>query len=153
MKWNTSLVLILIVFSLASCKKEIFEDSEITAISIGKCFSERPDHAFLVRNTKEYGELKTLLATEKYPDCEQATLPTIDFEKHTLLGVFASGSGCAVGYDQLFYKHKGLVKYTYQVSVNMTGECNMYSSSMNWVLVPKMRWLNKPGHKNNVNLC
>ena len=137
---------LLILYTLGSCKKEEIAKSQVTPTSMGQCFSEKIKQAFLVQNDKEYEKLAILLRNENV-ECDNIDPPTIDFDEYSLLGVFASGSGCTVDYDRVLYKQEGLVNYTYEVTINMAGNCNMYSSSMNWVLVPKIL------DKHSVDFC
>lgn len=67
-------------------------------------------------------------------------LPVIDFSKHTLLGLYASG-GCELKFIRLV-KRSGTT-YTYSVKVNQCGACKKLSFSYNWVIVPKLTTTDK----------
>ncbi len=67
-----------------------------------------------------------------------ATMESIDFSNYTVLGAFATGSGCGVIYDRLVLCNEAEQKCLYRVDVIECGNCELLSESMNWVLVPKL---------------
>ena len=63
-------------------------------------------------------------------------LPAIDFTSSTLLGQVASG-GCKVKFIREV-KNKGNGKIHYGIKVKECGRCKTFTSSYNWVTVPKI---------------
>ncbi len=70
---------------------------------------------------------------ETFPtDCD---LESIDFNKYSLLGQFASG-GCKVKFIREVIQNKNY--YHYKLTVKNCGTCKSLAFSYNWVLVPKI---------------
>ena len=66
-----------------------------------------------------------------------ATYDTIDFNKYTLLGKYASGQ-CKAVFERDVSKIVSEKTYWYKIKVLQTGNCEINIESMNWVLIPKM---------------
>lgn len=65
------------------------------------------------------------------------SLPSIDFNSYSLLGLFASG-GCEVKFIREVVKIEEEKEYHYDVIVKSCGGCKKESYSFNWVTVPKV---------------
>jgi hypothetical protein len=65
------------------------------------------------------------------------TYDSIDFNKYTLLGKYAS-EGCEVTFQRNVTKNDSEKKYYYKIIVHQCGLCLTNWESMNWVLVPKI---------------
>ena len=65
------------------------------------------------------------------------TLPTIDFNNYSLLGLFADGQ-CEVKFIREVTRQEQEEKYHYKVIVKSCGFCKRNGYSFNWVTVPKI---------------
>lgn len=65
------------------------------------------------------------------------TLPVIDFNNNSLLGLFTTGS-CEVKYIREVTRNESEENYHYKVVVKSCGTCKKESYSFNWVTVPKI---------------
>lgn len=65
------------------------------------------------------------------------TLPTIDFNSKTLLGLYADG-GCELKFIREVSQLDSENKYHYKVIVKSCGACQSLGYSYNWVTVPKL---------------
>ena len=65
------------------------------------------------------------------------TLPSIDFNKESLLGYYAEG-GCEVKYIREVTFVESEKKYHYKVTIKDCGSCKKLQASYNWVTVPKL---------------
>ena len=61
----------------------------------------------------------------------------IDFSKYTVLGNFAGGT-CSVNIDRNVVRDETNKLVSYNVTVLQCGNCESYSWSENWVLIPKV---------------
>ncbi len=105
--------------------------------SFGDCFSDvgALERQYVIRDNAAYQSLGILPLNTQ--ECMNANLPDIDFDTHSLLGLYADGS-CNVGFDRIVTQNDNTKKYTYTVNVNACGNCESLHFSMNWVLVPKL---------------
>ncbi len=65
------------------------------------------------------------------------TLPVIDFNNKSLLGLFTTGS-CEVKYIREVTRNESEENYHYKVVVKSCGTCKKEGYSFNWVTVPKI---------------
>ena len=65
------------------------------------------------------------------------TLPYVDFNIHTVLGIYATGQ-CEVKYIREVRRFDAERKYQYVVVVKSCGTCKRQGYSYNWVLVPRL---------------
>jgi hypothetical protein len=70
--------------------------------------------------------------------CENYTLPPIDFDEKTLLGIFASGGGCDVDFQREVFRDDNNKEIIYNIKIFSEGTCEAIFSSMNWILIPKI---------------
>lgn len=94
------------------------------------------ENDFIINNQAEYGKLIEFLSDHN--DCQDFSLPDIDFLDKTLLGKYSSGSGCEVDFARVIIKDEVDKKYSYQIEVLEEGLCEQLVSSMNWIAVPKI---------------
>lgn len=135
------MVLLTVLIGFSSCKKEnLTPDSKfIENTFFGTCFRLIPDDRdeIVIRTKGEYLDyMEQKRATATGTDCENATLPDIDFDKYSLLGTFTSGA-CNAVYDRSI-DQKGR-EITYKINVEYSGFCFMHVYDMNWVIIPKLR--------------
>ncbi len=134
--------IILTTFQL-SCVDDCEENFDITGgiitseLDLGDCFSDvgALDPQYIINDSTAFQALGILPINT--PECVGTTLPEIDFNTHTLLGLYADGT-CNVGFDRIVNRDDDLKKYIYTVSVNACGMCESLRFSMNWVIVPKL---------------
>ena len=65
------------------------------------------------------------------------TLPIIDFNNNSLLGLFTTGS-CEVKYIREVTRNESEENYHYRVVVKSCGTCKKEGYAYNWVTVPKI---------------
>jgi len=65
------------------------------------------------------------------------TPPTIDFNVHSLLGLYTTGK-CEVKYIREVIRKEEERKYEYTVTLKQCGLCKRAALSYNWVIVPKL---------------
>lgn len=63
---------------------------------------------------------------------------TIDFSKHSLLGIYVSGSSCKWKIVRSVTIKSNVNQYEYLVTVYKCGHCKKDFSDCNWVTVPKL---------------
>ena len=93
---------------------------------------------FIINSYEEYQKLMDFKQNMGQICNENFELPEIDFSQNTLLGKFADGGGCGIDFIRNIYKNDANKKITYLIKVNEEGLCDMYASSMNWALIPKV---------------
>ncbi len=110
----------------------------VSAFSFGDCFSDYmvENKDYVITNDSQYKALK--IQRSDNSSCANATYPVIDFTKYTLLGKYATGGGCSIGYARNVSRDDAAKTYTYTVHVKGCGECAMAGISNNWVLVPRL---------------
>jgi len=106
-------------------------------LDFGACFSDvgALEPQYVIRDSTAFQGLGILPVNT--PECVGSTLPEIDFNVYTLLGLYADGA-CNVGFDRIVMQDDDLKKYIYTVGVNACGACESLRFSMNWVVVPKL---------------
>lgn len=72
-----------------------------------------------------------------FPAGPGCTLPPIDFNVHSLLGLYTTGD-CEVRYIRDVSRIDAEQRYHYRVTVNDCGLCKKMGTSYNWVLVPRL---------------
>ena len=113
---QNKLLLILITISLGflSCETETpcyeheqIEGAIIENANLGECFYFMEDSAYLVRSRSEYYQLQNNIELAYRESvgllCDTLTmdsLVTIDFSQQSLLGLYAYGVGCDVGFHR-----------------------------------------------------
>lgn len=70
--------------------------------------------------------------------CAKFGLPEIDFSRTTLLGKWVAAGGCSVDFKRRAYLDEPNKTVHYNIEVTSEGSCEMMSSSMNWIAVPKI---------------
>lgn len=65
------------------------------------------------------------------------TLPDIDFETESLLGLFTTGE-CETKYIRSVEESEVDKNITYKVTIKSCGNCSDMDSSYNWVIIPKI---------------
>lgn len=72
-------------------------------------------------------------------NCASETMPKIDFQKYTLIGVGATVGNCAAGQTFVVTVKKDVTKKIYLVeTMSGLGPCRGTSYMARWVLVPKL---------------
>jgi hypothetical protein len=64
--------------------------------------------------------------------------PEIDFERYSVLGAQATGTGCNVTFEKQVYRDEGSQKIIYAVKVKEEGNCEKTSTNRNLILVPRI---------------
>lgn len=139
---NKSIILIglILVTGCIQQKNEIsFSDlnEDLACISLHKTSGMYLHHIpeeFIINSQEEYKEL--LEYKSDSPACKDFVLPHIDFSENTLLGKYASGSGCSVKFEKHVYIDDANKKIIYSIKVIGEGDCEMMGMSMNWITIP-----------------
>jgi energy-coupling factor transporter transmembrane protein EcfT len=92
---------------------------------------ETKDYEFVIDSEEMYQQL--LEYKDVSPECENYTLPDIDFSNQILLAKYAQGTGCSVN----FKKDINVIdnQLIYKLIVEEIGLCEMLGMSMNWILI------------------
>jgi len=85
---------------------------------------------------KEAFDALSLIPSDR-ADCSDNTVSSINFEKYSLLGLYADGA-CDVIFNRDVAQDIENKKYIYTVSRTLCSSCERHEYSMNWVLVPKL---------------
>ncbi len=88
---------------------------------------------FIIDNDSVYNRTFTDSLTGQIP----CTLPIIDFNLSTLLGLYADGQ-CEAKFIREVTQINNENKYIYRVIVEQCGACKKLITSYNWVTVPKL---------------
>ncbi len=98
------------------------------------------DEEYVINSDEDYQDLLAIM--DEY-GCEwfQGTTE-IDFDQYTLLGNWASGTGCTVDFQKDVQINHDEQKVIYTVTVDDGDSdeiaCDMWSGSQNWILVEKI---------------
>ncbi len=136
-------VLMMLVLFQMGCKGDCYDLVDTSSgvieqdINFGSCFSDvgALESQYIINDEATYQSLGILPINS--PDCEGSSLPEIDFNTYTLLGLYADGA-CDVSFDRIVEKDEAAMKYIYTISVTSCGNCESLRFGMNWVLVPKL---------------
>jgi len=131
------------LFVLTSCNKEILctdqEDEnkgDIVENFQIDCFFSIPNDQMVIRNQEEYTTFSaSVVNNTQSSNCD---FPTIDFEKHSLVGLTTQGSGCSRSYVRSFSESENQT-YLYDVKVRECGQCEPLEINHNLILVPKLK--------------
>lgn len=137
---------VMMMFLLYSCNLS-HEHTDITRYCEfpndfpGACFFHNNDvysEGVVVKNQEEY---QAFGETIQLPilDCDEAELPPIDFDQFTLLAIYTAGGGCNANYKRTIIEDQSTRKIYYEIKVVYEGYCDMYISSMNYVLIPRLK--------------
>ncbi len=133
MKALLKLSLLIVGLMLASCSKspkcwgDDVNKGIIAELVTIHCFPVSSETQFSIDSDSSY-------TTVFDSACE---LPSIDFSRYTLLGVYTEGQ-CKTRYIREVEKQESKKDYHYKVEVKNCGTCKKMSVSYNWVLVPKV---------------
>lgn len=103
---------------------------------IGEPTTLNREEEFVVNNDADYQRLLEYKSSSS--QCASFILPQIDFSQKTLLGRYASGSGCSVDFIRTINKDDSRKKIVYAINVKKDGLCEKLGFSMNWILIPKI---------------
>ncbi len=109
--------------------------------NLGMCYQYMEDTTYTISDIIDFQNLRgrmDSLFLSKNTGCDTIILISPDFNKETLLGCFAEGSGCDASFHRTVFKDEAQKKYTYTIEIEDCGNCNYRIPSMNWVLVPKI---------------
>jgi hypothetical protein len=116
-------------------------DSIISKEIIIKC-SQSKNGNYIIRNEQEY----LALFNNKSPqlECNDYTIPEIDFDKYTLIGISTSVDGCSVPtIDRSVFKCKDKKLYIVSLSITKTGLCKMLHKIQIWFLIDQIKTTDK----------
>ncbi len=95
------------------------------------CLSE----GCVINNLEEYNNLIEILDS---PECEQFSLPKIDFSQYALLGKSVKATGCEREFIREVERADGTKKILYKIDVKERGFCKLLAIKNNWILIPKI---------------
>ncbi len=110
-------------------------------VKMGECFTFMKKSEYVVKSYIEFLDLVSEIDTSVWKQtlCDTVSLAdTIDFSKYTLLGKYAEGTACSIGFRREVTINSVDSKYIYAVTVYECGSCDVQTMSMNWVLVPRL---------------
>jgi hypothetical protein len=149
------LIIISIVFLISSfifinsCKKDPFCDPKsgesgiiTSVVKFESCLAylvTSKDKQMVIDSDSAYQKfIKRETESLKSHNCDTNIFPAIDFYQYTLLGLYATGGGCNVGFEKSVTKDEANKLYKYLIKVNECGQCDQLAFNMFWVLVPKL---------------
>jgi len=143
MKKFLSIFFLLLVFSCAKDSSiiEITGNSQFPDDLFRQCFwsQTREGEEFVIRDNEQLLQLADTFRQASYgADCDTAQLPSIDFDKYTLIFMQTNGGGCSADFDRKVFKDEENKNIIYEISVTYQGLCEMYITNKNWALVPKV---------------
>jgi len=97
------------------------------------CEPTTQQQEFVITNDSTYHQVFTNSITGQL----NCTLPVIDFNSSSLLGLLTTG-GCEIKYIREVNQVDSNEKYDYKVVVKSCGACKRAGYSYNWVTVPKI---------------
>lgn len=130
----------LIVGVLTSCSKspKCWGDNKNAGIIENSiridCQPASEQQQFIITNDSIFKQL----FTDSLSGQLKCTLPVIDFNNSSLLGLFTTGQ-CELKYIREVTRNDSDTKYHYKVVVKSCGICKKEGYSYNWVTVPKVQ--------------
>jgi hypothetical protein len=104
---------------------------QFTEISI-KCTQSRTGN-YIIRNQQEY--LKLTKNWSSHPNCSNYSLPVIDFNNYTLLGIVTSVGGCKPPSNTCFVnKYNNVINFI--LEINQIGTCMAEIQIIKWITIP-----------------
>ncbi|PIZ47503.1 hypothetical protein COY32_01535 [candidate division WWE3 bacterium CG_4_10_14_0_2_um_filter_41_14] len=91
---------------------------------------------FVINTNEDYQTLLSYLSPSNL--CNSLLLPKVNFLNFTLLGKYTEGGGCRVDFERHIFKSDISDEILYNIDVKTSGYCKALTSSMNWILVPKI---------------
>jgi hypothetical protein len=135
---NLSVIMLFFITSIFAKEKEasLVERISCEKIDIGCLILGRETNGeHIIRNEFEYQKL--LKEGSTHSNCDSYQLPSIDFNKYTLIGYISSIAGC--DFPQISYE---IIKQNNQYSINIIaiqqGVCKRNNSIKVWCLIPKV---------------
>ena len=140
------IILICGLFLALGCERyeDLIEQVDFLGFEdFGICFTGNPsdlDSEVIFTDYETYQDYWNKRRIHPYNlDCDTAQLPNIDFDKYSLIGKYTEGGGCEVSYDRDIIEDKLRNRIIYTIKVEYQGTCAMLITSMNWVLIPKLK--------------
>jgi len=120
----------LITISVCTAQKDIiYDDVGIMCLNLSGL-----SRGLIISTSDEYKELLKNLSP--HPECTSYSLPEIDFNSKTLLGLRVNSKGCsAPEYFRRIYMVNGEV--VFNVDIKENGMCKMLHQVTYWVTIPK----------------
>jgi len=141
------LIAVIFLFSCGNEKTCLEQDVSTGIIQydldLGTCLSKMKQTQYVIRTRDAYLLLKsqpdTAILRTFATLCDTIVLAdSINFTRYSLLGFYAQGTGCSVGFARNVTSNATTKKYTYSIKVAVCGTCGYTDFKMNWVLVPKV---------------
>ena len=129
---STLLIISLCIIGLFtnSCSKDdVNEGLIISSININSISCSPSGTQFIITNDSLY--------KNAFGNSTTCSLPAIDFNTYTLLGVYAKG-GCNANFTRNVVRLDAEMRYHYKVTVKDHGMCKVLTYNYNWVTVPKL---------------
>jgi len=129
-----------LIVIMASCNKkcaglESTIDGAIEATyTFGDCdFFAALDSNIIIRNKVEFDSF----VNTKMKNCSSLnTIPSVDFQKNSLIGNMVSVAACNVAFKRNLTVDHSLKTYTYSITTDKCTGCNQLLRSPNFVLTP-----------------
>jgi len=117
-----------------SSSGEVIHDNNIL-----NCYYDNYSIGFdekVIRDASAYKKLGEAIREKGI--CDADSLPVVDFSKNSLIGKYVSGGGCNVNVEREVYDDTETKTITYSIKTEFIGQCDMFSYSWNWMLIPKL---------------
>lgn len=102
----------------------------------GKCYlnANASTAGMIIQTPAEFSKYKS----DSLKFCDTLSVPSIDFNTSSLLGINAAGDGCNVGFERNLEKDTVAKKYIYTVNVMQCGDCGSRFLDPNWIKTEKI---------------
>ena len=135
------LLILLMVILYCSCEKkdeivDITNQCIFPEDNYKPCYSISAD-TIIIQDTNTYYNVFNTNNLTNY-NCDTVSLPDIDFNTYSLLGILTIGSGCSADYKRKIFKDISNKKIIYSISIEYSGLCEMLIYNWNFTLVPKV---------------
>lgn len=102
----------------------------------GKCYlnANASTAGMIIKTPVEFSKYKA----DSLKFCDSTSVPSVDFNTSSLLGINAKGDGCNVGFERNLVKDTAAKKYIYTVNVMQCGDCGSRFLDPNWILTEKI---------------
>jgi hypothetical protein len=109
------------------------EITDTSSIEIKCLDGDKIDEKYIIRDSNAYNDFYEILW--QYNDCPDYELPSIDFDKYTLLGYITRTGECDI--IRQVFKNDSDKKIMYHLEITITSNRKILITNYNWMLIPK----------------
>lgn len=141
-------IIVIICSSMSSNNmKKIMSIQTIQCQEIEIKCTQSKNGNYVIRNNQEYHDMVKNISTN--PNCKSYTLPVIDFNQYTLLGIVTEVAGCQEPKNNHMITKEANENYTFNLDIEQQGYCKINFSVSVWCLVPKINGSSNVEFKTN----